>query len=224
MLFPRPVKAVVFDMDGLLFDTETVFRKAMVRAGAEHGIAISHSFYASLIGLTADHGNGLVRAQFGHDFPAADLFERSHAHFRSLLQTELRMKPGVVALLDLLDQQGMPRAIATSSKRASVDHHLDHCGLAHRFDVVVAHGDYPHGKPHPAPYLYAAKALGVAPENCLALEDSYNGVRSGAAAGMMTVMVPDLLPATDEMRQLALAIADDLLGVRDWLGAKTMVS
>jgi len=202
-------------MDGLLFDTESVFRAAMMRAGAEHGIDIPHNFYASLIGLTADHGNELVRGQFGHDFPSEDLFARSHAHFRQLLQTELRMKPGVMEMLELLDQRGMPRAIATSSKRPSVEHHLAQFDLTGRFDAVIAHGDYPQGKPHPAPYLHAARALGVPPENCLALEDSHNGVRAGAAAGMMTVMVPDLLPATDEMRQLALFIAEDLLEVRD---------
>lgn len=220
MRFPRPIKAVVFDMDGLLFDTESVFRTAMLMAGAEHGIEIPHSFYASLIGLTAEHGHGLVRAQFGSDFQAEDLFTSSHEHFRQLLQTELRLKAGVIELLDLLDRHHLPRAIATSSKRASVDHHLARFDLAGRFDVIVAHGDYPLGKPHPAPYLQAAKALGVAPENRLALEDSHNGVRSGAAAGMMTVMVPDLLPATDEMRQLAFLIAQDLLEVRDMLATQ----
>lgn len=220
MSFPRTVKAVVFDMDGLIFDTEAVFRTAMLTAGGEHGIDIPHSFYASLIGLTADHGNDLVRAQFGADFPSEALFERSHVHFRRLLQTELRLKPGVMELLDLLEQQKIPRAIATSSKRASVDHHLGHFDLAGRFNAVVAHGDYPHGKPHPVPYLQAARALGVAPENCLALEDSHNGVRSGAAAGMMTVMVPDLLPPTDEMRRLAFHIAKDLLDVRDMMAGQ----
>jgi len=217
MVFPNPVKAVVFDMDGLLFDTEAVFRIAMARAGADHGVAVSDAFYASLIGLPPEQGLVMMRAEFGAAYPAADFFACCHGHFGGLLDSELRMKPGVLAMLDLLDRRALPRAIATSSKRASVDHHLAHFGLAHRFDAIIAHGDYPQGKPHPAPYLHAARALGVAPEHCLALEDSHNGVRSAAAAGMMTVMVPDLLPATDEMRRLALRVADDLLAVRDML-------
>jgi HAD superfamily hydrolase (TIGR01509 family) len=220
MTFPNPVKAVVFDMDGLLFDTEAVFRMAMVQAGAEYGASISDAFYASLIGFTPERGFVLMRARFGATFPAEDFFERCHVHFRRLLDRELRMKPGVIDLLDVLDRRQLPRAIATSSKRASVDHHLAHFGLTDRFDAIVAHGDYPQGKPHPAPYLLAAQALGVRPEHCLALEDSYNGVRSGVAAGMMTVMVPDLLPATDDMRQLAVLIADDLIAVRDLLAGR----
>jgi beta-phosphoglucomutase-like phosphatase (HAD superfamily) len=79
-----------------------------------------------------------------------------------------------------------------------------------RFHAVIAAGDYARGKPHPDPFLTAARRLGVAPADCLALEDSHNGVRAAAAAGMMTVMVPDLLPATPEMRALTVAVVDSL--------------
>lgn len=129
------------------------------------------------------------------------------------------LKPGVVELLDRLDRLGLPRAIATSSARPNVARNLDRFGLAHRFDAILAAGDYAHGKPHPAPYLAAALALRVAPSDCLALEDSHNGVRSAAAAGMMTIMVPDLLEATDEIAALAIHVAQDLHEVERLLDA-----
>jgi beta-phosphoglucomutase-like phosphatase (HAD superfamily) len=92
-------------------------------------------------------------------------------------------------------------------------------GILPRFDAVVAAGDYPRGKPNPDPFLTAAGRLGAAPEDCLALEDSHNGVRAAHAAGMMTVMVPDLLAPTDEMHAKCLAIAESLHHVRALLNA-----
>ena len=91
-----------------------------------------------------------------------------------------------------------------------VQHHLAAHGLLDRFDAIVAQGDYARGKPNPDPFFKAAERLGVEPTRCLALEDSYNGVRAANNAGMMTIMVPDLLPATAEMEMLCVCIAKDL--------------
>jgi len=121
----------------------------------------------------------------------------------------------VVELLDHLDAAAVPRAIATSSSHAAVQRTLGPSGILPRFDAVVAAGDYARGKPNPDPFLTAAARLDMPPEDCLALEDSHNGVRAAHAAGMMTVMVPDLLEATDEMRAKCLAIAESLHHVRD---------
>ena len=112
------------------------------------------------------------------------------------------LKAGVVELLDHLDALGLPAAIATSSNPAMVERNLAQHGLTGRFKAIVARGDYEHGKPAPDPFLKAAERLGVAPEHCLALEDSHNGVRAAHAAGMMTIMVPDMLAATEEMQGL----------------------
>ena len=109
------------------------------------------------------------------------------------------------------------RAIATSSRRTEVEHHIGHHGLLDRFQAIVASGDYARPKPNPDPYLLAAERLGVDPADCLALEDSHNGVRAAAAAGMMTIMVPDLLDPTEEMQTLCVRIARDLHEVRELL-------
>ena len=118
-------------------------------------------------------------------------------------------------MLDHLDDAGLPRAVATSSTHAAVEHQLGRNGILARFQAVVAAGDYAKGKPAPDPFLTAAARMGVDPADCLALEDSHNGVRAAHAAGMMTVMVPDLLEATEEMHQLCVTIATTLHDVRD---------
>jgi HAD superfamily hydrolase (TIGR01509 family) len=127
------------------------------------------------------------------------------------------LKAGVVELLDHLDAAMIPRAVCTSSSHAAVQRTLGPSGILPRFQTVVAAGDYAHGKPSPDPFLTAADRLDIPPEHCLALEDSHNGVRAAHAAGMMTVMVPDLLSPTDEMHAKCLAIAQSLHHVREML-------
>src|SRR6202011_3732198 len=126
----------------------------------------------------------------------------------------LAPKLGALELLDTLDQFGLPRAIATSSSRRTVERHLTAHNLMGRFDAIIGHGDYERGKPAPDPFLKAAERLGVEPYLCLALEDSHNGVRSASSAGMMTIMVPDLLEPTDEIRGLCSFVVRDLREVR----------
>jgi HAD superfamily hydrolase (TIGR01509 family) len=157
----------------------------------------------------------LLLEAMGSDFPIDQYFTQVIGHFELLSTTQLRLKPGVVELLDLLDQLDMPRCIATSSAHSTVQSHLAAHGLVDRFHAVIGHGDYAASKPSPDPFLMAAKRLGVDPTLCLALEDSYNGVRSASAAGMMTLMVPDLLGPTPEIQSLCTAVASDLHVVRE---------
>ena len=140
--------------------------------------------------------------------------EAVRRHFVLMADTRLHLKPGVIELLDVLDELRLPRAIATSSKHDTVQHHLAAHALHGRFHAVVAQGDYAASKPAPDPYLNAAKLLGVDPRSCLALEDSYAGVQSASTAGMTTIMVPDLLQPTDEIRRLCAHVAANLHEVR----------
>jgi HAD superfamily hydrolase (TIGR01509 family) len=155
-----------------------------------------------------------VIAHYGPDVPIDKLWEISRRIFGELMETQEILKPGVLELLDLLDELGLPRAVATSSVRPTVERHLHKHGLVGRFHRIAAQGDYDRHKPHPDPFLKAAELLGVDPRACLAIEDSHHGVRSAASAGMMTVMVPDLLPATDEICALCLHVVPDLHEVR----------
>ncbi len=213
MKLPRPVQAVVFDMDGLLFDTERLYRDAILSAAVEMGVPMTVEVFLGFIGTPWPHNRAHMIACYGESYPAEALRDAWMRHFRERIATDVPLKPGVLELLDALDARGLPRAIATSSSTRTVRHHLAHHGLDDRFHHIVAHGDYAASKPAPDPFQKAAERLGVPARLCLALEDSHNGVRAAAAAGMMTVMVPDLLPPTDEIRGLCTAVVRDLLEV-----------
>lgn len=217
MSLPRQPVAVVFDMDGLLFDTETLYQEAGALAARDFTCELTPKIFRSLIGLPWTASARLLLDHFGPSFDVDGFAQSWRGHFATIVETRLPLKPGVVELLDCLDAHKLPRAIATSSSHKTAQHHLAFHNLAGRFHHVVASGDYATGKPAPDPYLMAAKRMGVEPGLCLALEDSYNGVRSASAAGMMTVMVPDLLDPTDEIRGLCALIANDLHVVRSLL-------
>ncbi|HKT53592.1 MAG TPA: HAD family phosphatase [Caulobacteraceae bacterium] len=213
-MFPRPIRAVVFDLDGLLVDTETVIRDAMTAAATSLGGVLPEAVFLQMVGLPAATSDTIVRAHFGPGFPIDAFFAETDRRAHAIFDAEDLLKAGVLELIDHLDTEGLPRAIATSSSHHHVERMLAPRGVLARFDAVVARGDYPRGKPHPDPFLVAAARLNLAPEDCLALEDSHNGVRAAHAAGMMTVMVPDLLEPTEEMRGLCVAVVESLGKVR----------
>ena len=217
MTFPRRVEAVVFDMDGLLLDTETVYRAAMIEAGAAFDAPMTAEIYAAMVGRSNPEISHLLRDLFGGGFPVEAYFARVWADVEILLEAEVRLKTGVMEILDHLDRVGMPRAIATSNSRQSVDRYLGRFDLVRRFDAVVTNTDVVRHKPHPDPYLEAARRLGIDPGQCVALEDSHPGVRAAHAAGMMTIMVPDILDATEEMQDKCIHVADSLHVVLDLL-------
>ncbi|HZZ87204.1 MAG TPA: HAD family hydrolase, partial [Caulobacteraceae bacterium] len=175
-----------------------------------------------MVGLTNEASDAVARAHFGEHFPLEDFLAEVSAEARTACEVGVALKAGVRELLDHLDAAGVPRAIATSSSHAAVQRTLGPNGILPRFDAIVAAGDYPRGKPNPDPFLTAAEWLGIDPAQCLALEDSHNGVRAAHAAGMMTIMVPDLLSPTDEMREKCHAIAESLHHVREMIDAEAL--
>ncbi len=210
MSLPRKVRAVVFDMDGLLFDTETLYRDATIAAALEAGHDMPLELYLSTIGTPLQGTREIFEAHYGAGFGFDDFWAKAKQRFAMAVETQLRLKAGVIELLALLDELALPRAVATSSHHEHARHHLTAFGLTDRFHAVIAHGDYARGKPHPDPFLKAAERLGVEPARCLALENSYHGVRAASSAGMMTIMVPDLMMPTPEMEKLCVHIAADL--------------
>ncbi len=220
MSLPRTVKGVVFDMDGLLVDTEVVYCEALTAQAADMGHDLPQAVLRRMIGSSWAGSVAILNEHFGETFDTDALREGSIVRFYQLAQGGIALKAGVREILDVLAAAGIPRAIATSSRRHEVEHHMGAHGLLDGFQAVVASGDYARAKPAPDPFLTAAERLGVAPQDCLALEDSHNGVRAAHAAGMMTIMVPDLLDATEEMQTLCVRIARDLHEVRELLEAQ----
>jgi HAD superfamily hydrolase (TIGR01509 family) len=199
--------AVVFDLDGTLIDSEALVREAHFAACAQLGVKMTDAQFLSLVGMHREANDERLRGYYGADFPLDDFIAKTRAHVGDRIAP---LKPGAVELMDALDERQLPYGLATSSRRPWVDKHFAAHALADRFSAVVTRQDCVEGKPHPEPYLNASRLLGVAPSDVLALEDSHAGVRSAHAAGLMTVMIPDLLAPDEEMRAKALRVVDSL--------------
>jgi HAD superfamily hydrolase (TIGR01509 family) len=217
MIFPHPIEAVLFDMDGLLVDTESLYRDAMLAEAEAQGRPMPLSLFLQMVGLPSHASDELARAHFGEDVDVATYNTEVERRVKERLMAGVALKHGVVELIDLLDELNMPRAIVTSSSHETVEAHLGRSRIISRFHAVIARGDYIRGKPHPDPFLRAADVLKRPPARCLVLEDSHNGIRAAHAAGMTAIMVPDLLEPTQEMRALCFAVAETLHEVREGL-------
>jgi HAD superfamily hydrolase (TIGR01509 family) len=204
---PDPVRAVIFDMDGTLLDTEAEHRRVMAQAADALGWPFAEEVQLAMIGIHRDANRAMLVDRFGADFPLEQFYADSDRLFEEALEAAIPMRPGVEPLLQQLAAAGVPMAVATSTEAPYAQQRLQKAGLLDYFDTVVTRNDVDLPKPHPQPYLLAARRLGVDPAQAIAVEDSYAGVRSAAAAGMATVMVPDLLPPTEaELRLVAMVL------------------
>jgi HAD superfamily hydrolase (TIGR01509 family) len=208
------IDAVIFDMDGLIFDTERPIRQAVLEAAIAVGFEMPEAFYRTLIGVPGLEADALIRTHFGAAFPF-DAFDRAcRSGIARMFDEGVSIKPGAAELIGELYARRVPLALATSSGREHAERHLGAADLRRLFAAVATRNDVNRGKPHPDLFLKVADDLRVAPERCLVLEDSHNGVRAAHAAGCLPIMVPDLLEATDEMREMCVLIAGDLHEIR----------
>jgi HAD superfamily hydrolase (TIGR01509 family) len=200
-------------MDGLLLDTEPLYRDAIIAACAALGHEMTAERHLQMVGAPWDLNRRQLKSWFGEDFPAEAFHADYCRRYHRLAARGVRTRPGAMELVEWLGRAGAPMAVATSSGRDGATDHLTRAGLLDRFAAVVTRDDVTRGKPDPEVYLRAAEQLGVAPTDCLALEDSHNGVRAASAAGMMTVMAPDLLEPTPDIAALCVCVVRDLHAV-----------
>ena len=194
------IRAVIFDMDGTLYDSEKIYGKGWMAAG------LTREQYYQLIGRSRVNIDALLE-QWGYDVAAVRKV-RTEAVEATLQSDGVEPKPGALECLQWLRENKIPAAIATSSAKEMADRYLAMTNMGEYFDLVISGNTLERGKPFPDIFLEAARLLGQDPSECLVVEDSFNGVRAGRSAGMYTVMIPDLIPPDEEMRSLA----DDILG------------
>ena len=219
MTLPDPVRAVIFDMDGTLIDTEAAHRRAFVDTGHALGWPLGEELLLSMVGIHRDENQRVLAERLGPDFPLAPFYADSDALFEAAEDAGIPLRPGADLLLDHLARAGIPMALATSTAAPFAQQRLERSGLIHYFDVIVTRSDVERPKPDPEPYLLAARRLGIDPAHCVAVEDSHAGVRSATAAGIATVMVPDLLPPTEELTLACAHVLPSLADLRDLLRA-----
>jgi HAD superfamily hydrolase (TIGR01509 family) len=205
------VSAVLLDMDGTLLDTEKIYFDSLVAAldaagYADDSIELCHA----MVGLPGPACEAMLLDRYGANFPLAEINRAFLANRDKFMEAGLPLKPGTLELLDALAAADCPMAIVTSSSRRSADRHLTLAGIRARFDTVLTRDDVTHCKPSPDLYLLAAKRLGVTPQACVAIEDSNHGVTAAYAAGAITLMVPDMIPPTEETRAKCAAVLPDL--------------
>ena len=182
--------AVVFDLDGLIFNTEEIYQEVGRQVLARRGKTFDGPLLDQMMGRPPQVALQLMIDWHRLDVTVDELARESEAEFMSLLASRLAPMPGLVELVDALDAARIPKAIATSSTRGFAVHALERYDLLRRFQFVLTCEDIVEGKPHPEIYLKAAERLRLAPDRMMVLEDSHNGCRAAVAAGALAVAVP----------------------------------
>ncbi|SIT12958.1 HAD family hydrolase [Paracoccus saliphilus] len=209
------IEAVIFDLDGLLLDTERLALETGVEALAALGHPVPLSVLQGVIGLDDKAGHKLICGWLEKELPYDDIYKPWDDAFLSMMATGIPLRPRVKDTLNLLDDLNFPCAVATNSKTDDALWKLEKAGLEGRFDAVVGRDMAGGSKPLPHVYVFAASLLGKEPSVCLALEDSDVGVRAALAAGMRVVQIPDLVPSQEGAAHHE---ADSLMAALVWAG------
>lgn len=210
--------AVVFDMDGIIFDSERLVIDCWKVVADKYDIPNIEEVCNECLGVNGTETKEKFLDRYGRDF-AYDTYkaEMSKIYHDNYDGGRLPMKIGVVELLQYLSENNVKVALASSTRTEVVVQQLRDAGILEYFQVIVGGDVVTRSKPQPDIFLKACEELGVAPEESFAIEDSYNGIRAAAAGHLRPLMVPDLMPPTDEMRSLSEAILNTLLEVKGYL-------
>jgi HAD superfamily hydrolase (TIGR01509 family) len=184
------MKAIVFDLDGLMVDSEPLARRAWELVLKDYDRQLNEDLYQKMIGLRLEESSRLVGQSLNIEVDPADLARKETARFELIMTEGLPTMPGLNVLMSSIGVHNIPWAVATSSRLSYARKVLEGIGLLDQCQAIASGEEVKRGKPHPDVYLLASSRLGIRPEECLALEDSLPGCQSARAAGMVTVAVP----------------------------------
>lgn len=210
MVINMNCKGAIFDMDGLLFDTERVFQQTWQEIAREHDIVLNDTFIRTVSGTSGERLCQVIEDYY-HVDNAAELVEDCMKRVREKLAAHVPMKDGVFEVLDFFKQKNVKMAVASSSRIEQIEANLKISGIRDYFAAVVSGTEVSSGKPEPDIFLYAAEKIGCSPKECYVFEDSENGIKAGYAAGCVTVMVPDLIEASEEILPYCSMVCSSLL-------------
>jgi len=211
MLPPLKIRAVLLDLDGLMIDSEPIYRLAWQSAAADLGYDLSDGFYLTLVGLSNRDSEAALTRAFGPEFPLAHFRDLWPDRWRQQVENKgMPIKPGLWDFLEVLEMYRLPMAIATSSDAEQAAISLHAAGLDQRFSCVVTGDQVPNGKPAPDIFREGAKRLSISPRQCLVLEDSDAGTLAAAATGMPVLMIPDLKAPSAKAAEIACRIFGSL--------------
>ena len=200
----------IFDMDGLLFDTERLFQRVWHEFAVEAGYTLDDSFAGAMCGSSGKATEAVLRRYV----PGVDPLPLMSEVYHRVIELEkdgIPLKPGAVEILEGMKRRGFRTALASSSPMDMIQRNMEITGLSAYFDELVSGFEVRRGKPEPDIFLLAAERLGLPGRDCYVFEDSVNGIRAGHAAGCMAVMVPDLVQPTPEVRALCHGVYPDLV-------------
>lgn len=219
------IKAVVFDMDGVIFDSEKLYRKHWMISAKEYGLdeEVMKTLLDKIAGATKERNEKLMKDHFGQDFDYMAFRESTMNRMdKDIDENGVELKPGVRELFNYLKGHGYMIGLATSTVKERAERNLKRAGLISYFDGIMYGGIVTNGKPAPDIYEHACQLLGVPVSEAIGVEDSINGIISSHAAGLYTIMVVDLIQPNDEVRAIADQIYDSLFEVKELLESGTL--
>ena len=211
-------KAVIFDMDGVIFDSERLVLTSWKEVGKKHGFTIEEDLFYLCVGVNAVETKQIFLRHYGQDFPYDEYKKEASAWYHERFDNgRLPMKPGIRELLTYLKEEGYKIGLASSTRQVTVTQEITDAGLLPYFDNLTCGDMLQKSKPEPDIFLMACDALSVKPEEVVVIEDSYNGIRGANRAGTTPVMVPDMIAPDEEMRSLSHIILENLFEVKEWM-------
>ena len=209
------IKVIAADMDGTLLDTEPLFERAWNEVGAKWGLEGIEKLYVNIVGRSSDTIIKLLEDTYGEGVDCKAYYAERMARSRELFEQEIPLKPGALEILKFLKAEGIRVAIATSTVTKIAEKNLKKVGLWEYVDEVVTSEMVENGKPAPDIFIEAGRRIGAVKEECIVCEDSYNGIIAAHASGMKPIMIPDMLPPTEETNRLTYKTCNDLFEVME---------